>query len=352
MIEARGLSKRYGETLAVDDVSFRVERGEIVGFLGPNGAGKSTTMKVLTCYLAPSEGTAEIDGNDILHDPLAARAAVGYLPENTPLYTDMGVLDFLRYMGRLQGVAGDRIESRVDELVRLCDISPMAHKDIGELSKGYRQRVGLAQALLHDPPVLILDEPTSGLDPAQIVEIRALIRRISEQKAILLSTHILPEAQNTCDRILIINRGRLVGEGTPGELLNAAAGREVYTVSLKGGTAGTIRERLEKLPHATTVETIGDSGVGLQTRDGGPEGPPHFRFRLSANQGADLRENIFDLAVSGGLKLLELNHVSTTLEDVFLKLTASDPATIGGVDVPSADIESAESVAKPEVESE
>src|SRR3954454_1652174 len=156
MIEARSVTKRYGETLAVDDVSFRVERGEIVGFLGPNGAGKSTTMKVLTCYLAPTAGTAEIDGNDILDNPLAARAAIGYLPENTPLYTDMGVLDFLAYMARLQGVAADRVNTRVDEVVRLCDVSPMAHKDIGELSKGYRQRVGLAQALLHDPPVLIL----------------------------------------------------------------------------------------------------------------------------------------------------------------------------------------------------
>jgi ABC-2 type transport system ATP-binding protein len=231
VIEARNISKRYGDTLAVDDVSFSVQRGEIVGFLGPNGAGKSTTMKVLTCYLAPTEGTAEIDGHDIHDDPLAARAAIGYLPENTPLYTDMGVLDFLAYMARLQGVASDRVAARVDEVVRLCDVGPMAHKDIGELSKGYRQRVGLAQALLHDPPVLILDEPTSGLDPAQIVEIRALIRRIAEQKAILLSTHILPEAQNTCDRILIINRGKLVGEGTPGELLNKAAQSEEYTVT-------------------------------------------------------------------------------------------------------------------------
>jgi ABC-2 type transport system ATP-binding protein len=330
VIEARNIVKRYGETLAVDDVSFRVERGEIVGFLGPNGAGKSTTMKVLTCYLAPSGGTAEIDGNDILDDPLAARAAIGYLPENTPLYTDMGVLDFLRYMGRLQGVPGDKLEGRVEELVRLCDISPMAHKDIGELSKGYRQRVGLAQALLHDPPVLILDEPTSGLDPAQIVEIRALIRRIAEQKAILLSTHILPEAQNTCDRILIINRGKLVGEGTPGELLNAAAGRETYTVTLKGASSASLRERLEKLPQATSVEDI-SSGAGVPAReDGGHGGPPHSRFRLHANQGADLREQIFDLAVSGNLKLLELNRVSTTLEDVFLKLTASDPAIAGG----------------------
>jgi ABC-2 type transport system ATP-binding protein len=321
VIEAKGITKRYGDTLAVSDVSFRVERGEIVGFLGPNGAGKSTTMKVLTCYLAPTGGTAEIDGHDILDDPVAARAAIGYLPENTPLYEDMGVLDFLTFMARLQGVPKDRIRARVDELVELCDIDRMAHKDISELSKGYRQRVGLAQALLHDPPVLILDEPTSGLDPVQIVEIRALIRRIAEQKAILLSTHILPEAQNTCDRILIINRGKLVGEGTPGELLAAAAGREVYTVGLKGH-GGKAAEQLGRLPRTTGVEVLSENGVG--------------RFRVSAEQGADLSEQIFDLAVSGGFKLVELNRVSTTLEDVFLKLTSVDPAA-GGAAVPAAE---------------
>jgi ABC-2 type transport system ATP-binding protein len=316
VIEARSISKRYGDTLAVDDVSFSVQRGEIVGFLGPNGAGKSTTMKVLTCYIAPSGGTAEIEGHDILDDPLAARAAIGYLPENTPLYTDMGVLDFLAYMGRLQGVAADRLHARVDEVVRLCDVSPMAHKDIGELSKGYRQRVGLAQALLHDPPVLILDEPTSGLDPAQIVEIRALIRRIAEQKAILLSTHILPEAQNTCDRILIINRGKLVGEGTPGELLNRAAQSELYTVTFEGTQASGLRERLQKLPGVQTVEEQALGG--------------NVRFQLSAAHGADLRKEIFGLAVAQNLNLLELNKSATTLEDVFLRLTASDPASMDG----------------------
>ena len=311
MIEARGITKRYGDTLAVDNVSFSVQRGEIVGFLGPNGAGKSTTMKVLTCYLAPTEGTAEIDGHDILEDPLAARAAIGYLPENTPLYTDMGVLDFLAYMARLQGVAADRVASRVDEVVRLCDVSPMAHKDIGELSKGYRQRVGLAQALLHDPAVLILDEPTSGLDPAQIVEIRALIRRIAEQKAILLSTHILPEAQNTCDRILIINRGKLVGEGTPGELLTKAAQTEEYTVTFEGAPAGSLRSALQNL---AGVKSVDEQQAGGNTR-----------YRLTAAPGSELRKEIFAVAVAQNLNLLELNKTATTLEDVFLRLTSSDP---------------------------
>ena len=319
MIEAKSISKRYGDTLAVDDVSFRVERGEIVGFLGPNGAGKSTTMKVLTCYLAPTAGTAEIDGNDILEDPLAARAAVGYLPENTPLYTDMGVVDFLGYMARLQGVAPESVDKRVDEVIHLCDVTPMAHKDIGELSKGFRQRVGLAQALLHDPPVLILDEPTSGLDPAQIVEIRALIRRISEQKAILLSTHILPEAQNTCDRILIINRGKLVGEGTPGELLAGATRSEQYTVTFEGAPAGQLREQLGKLSAVNNIETLSENGV--------------VRLRLSAAPGTDLRKEIFGLAVSQGFNLLELNRASTSLEDVFLTLTGQEVTVPDGTGV-------------------
>jgi ABC-2 type transport system ATP-binding protein len=209
----------------------------------------------------------------------------------------------------------------VDEVVRLCDVSPMAHKDIGELSKGYRQRVGLAQALLHDPAVLILDEPTSGLDPAQIVEIRALIRRIAEQKAILLSTHILPEAQNTCDRILIINRGKLVGEGTPGELLNKAAQTEEYTVTFEGAPAGSLRSALQNLAGVQSVE---------EQQAGG-----NTRYRLIATPGSELRKEIFALAVSQNLNLLELNKTATTLEDVFLRLTASDPLiNVGGTGVP------------------
>jgi ABC-2 type transport system ATP-binding protein len=307
MIEVKGLSKSYGTTLAVNDISFTVQRGEIVGFLGPNGAGKSTTMKVLTGYLAPTAGTATIDGHDILDDPLGAKAAAGYLPENTPLYEDMGVVDFLRFMGRMQGVPADRLDARVDELVGLTGLSPMAHKDIGELSKGYRQRTGLAQALMSDPPVLILDEPTSGLDPKQIVEIRALIREIGHDKAILLSTHILPEAQNVCDRILIINNGRLAGEGTPDELLALASGKERFTLELKGTSLKGAADGLAKLPRVTDVKTLSLNGVG--------------RYAVEAERGTDLREALFDFAVGKGLKLLELQQATTTLEDVFIQLT-------------------------------
>ncbi len=261
-----------------------------------------------------------------MEEPLAARSKVGYLPENTPLYEDMGVIDFLGFMARMQGVPAGERRRRVDELVDICDFGRMAHKDIGELSKGYRQRVGLAQALLHDPPVLILDEPTSGLDPAQIVEIRELIKRIAEEKCILLSTHILPEAQNTCNRILIISDGRLVGEGTSDELLDMASGGERYTVTLKGGTPGDMANGLAALPRVNDIDTLSENGV--------------VRYQLSVDKGADLREQIFDYAVSQNLKLLELNRISTSLEDVFLQLTGTvHDAAVFAADEPAAETE-------------
>jgi ABC-2 type transport system ATP-binding protein len=334
MIEAKGVTKYYGTTLAVDDVSFTVERGEIVGFLGPNGAGKSTMMKVLTCYLAPSSGTASIDGHDILTDPFGARQQVGYLPENTPLYEEMGVLEFLGFMGGLMAMPKRRLRGRIDELIEICDIGRMAHKDIGELSRGYRQRVGLAQALLNDPPVLILDEPTSGLDPGQIVEIRELIKSIAKEKAILLSTHILPEAQNTCSRILIINEGQLVGEGTSEELLEMAAGEERFTVTLKGNRPESeVREALDDLPRVSAVENLVANG--------------ELRYKVTAERGTDLREQIFDLALARQLKLLELHHATTSLEDVFLRLTGVADVSQAVVE-PPATAPSAPQAAAPE----
>lgn len=309
MIEVKSLSKHYGSVRAVDNVSFKVEPGEIVGFLGPNGAGKTTTMKVLTCYLAPTAGTATIDGCDILDDPVGVRARIGYLPESTPLYEEMGVLEYLNFVARMRGLDATAGAKRINQLVDICDISRMAHKDIGELSKGYRQRVGLAQALMHDPPVLILDEPTSGLDPGQIVEIRELIKSIAREKCILLSTHILPEAQNTCNRILIINEGRIAGEGTSEELLAMAAGEERYTLALKGGSAQQMGDGLRMLPKVTSVTTLGTDGAA--------------RFSVVANKGAQLNEALFDFAVAHQYKLLELSHSATSLEDVFLRLTGS-----------------------------
>jgi ABC-2 type transport system ATP-binding protein len=216
-------------------------------------------------------------------------------------------VEYLNFMGQMQGVSGGQLSSRVDELINLTGLNTMAHKDIGELSKGYRQRAGLAQALLSDPPVLILDEPTSGLDPKQIVEIRALIRNIGHDKAILLSTHILPEAQNVCDRILIINNGQLAGEGTPDELLALASGKERYTLTLKGSSLAQAADGLARVRGASGVQTLSLNGVG--------------RFAVDAERGTDLREALFDFAVGGGYKLLELGHVTTTLEDVFIQLT-------------------------------
>jgi ABC-2 type transport system ATP-binding protein len=323
MIEVTGLTKKYGNVLAVDDVSFSVAKGEIVGFLGPNGAGKSTTMKVLTGYLAPTEGRASINGHDISDEPLQARRALGYLPESTALYEEMGVVDYLRYMGRMQGVGSAQIEGRIDEVIGTCGLGTMAHKGIGQLSKGYHQRVGLAQALLSDPPVLILDEPTSGLDPAQIVEIRALIKRIATEKAILLSTHILPEAQNTCSRILIISNGKLVGEGTPGELLDMVSGNEQYSIRLKGGDGAA--KKLEGLP--------GVSQVHVESQNG------ELACSVVAEHGVDLRERIFDVAVASGAKLLELSHRSTSLEDVFLKLTGTTGIQAAAADKAGGDNE-------------
>jgi len=311
MIKVKGVSKYYGSTLAVDNVSFSVSRGEIVGFLGPNGAGKTTMMKVLTCFLAPSSGTASVAGHDVIDEPLAVRRSIGYLPENTPLYEEMGVLGYLQHMGQLRGVPRRQLRSRIDDLIDICGIETMAHKDIAELSKGFRQRVGLAEALLSDPPVLILDEPTGGLDPGQIVEIRQLIKDIATEKAIILSTHILPEAQNTCNRILIISEGQIVGEGTNEELLEMAAGEEHYSVTLKGdATASDVAGSLAKLPQVSGVDRISANG--------------ELRFKVTAERGSDLRERIFDFAISQRLKLLELNHGSTSLEDVFLKLTGAE----------------------------
>jgi ABC-2 type transport system ATP-binding protein len=309
MIEVKSLSKHYGAVRAVDNVSFKVERGEIVGFLGPNGAGKTTTMKVLTCYLAPTSGTATVDGCDILDDPVGVRSKIGYLPESTPLYEEMGVLEYLNFVARMRGLDAMAGAKRVNHLIDICDISRMAHKDIGELSKGFRQRVGLAQALMHDPPVLILDEPTSGLDPGQIVEIRELIKSIAREKCILLSTHILPEAQNTCNRILIINEGRIAGEGTSDELLAMAVGEERYILALKGGDAKQMGDGLRMLPKVSSVTTLSADGAS--------------RFSVVAAKGADLNEAIFDFAVERRYKLLELQHTATSLEDVFLRLTGS-----------------------------
>ena len=315
MIEVDHITKRFGEVVAVDDVSFNVVKGEIVGFLGPNGAGKTTTMKVLTCFLAPNAGTARLAGYDILTNPVDVRMHVGYLPENTPLYEEMNVIDYLSFIASVHDMPQGGIPGRVDEMIDVCSLEKMAHKMIGELSRGYRQRVGLAQAIIHDPEILILDEPTSGLDPTQIIEIREMIKRIAKEKAIILSTHILAEADATCSRILIINNGALVGEGTPDELSRMLAGTATYVVRIRGDSA-RVSDVLGRQSWAASVK-VGGAANGTCV------------YEITTERDREFGEAIFDLAVANGFKISELRKVEATLEDVFLALTGKEETKRG-----------------------
>jgi len=313
-IAVRDLTKYYGSEKAVDNISFDVRTGEILGFLGPNGAGKTTTMKIVTCYLPPSAGSVTVDGLDVADNSLEVRRKIGYLAEHNPLYLDMNVLEYLTYAGDLHGLDPSTLRSRMREMVDLCGIGDVRHKDIGELSKGYRQRVGLAQAMIHDPQVLILDEPTSGLDPNQIVEIRSLIRQLGRLKTVIFSTHILSEVKATCDRVVIINEGRIVADGTPEQLQTQFRGSETIGVELRASSANPMAElhpRLSALPHVEGVTyTPGD-------------GDTH-RFTLQTEKGSDVREEVFRLAVREGWIILELSRRVTSLEEVFHRLTTSE----------------------------
>jgi ABC-2 type transport system ATP-binding protein len=312
-ITVRNLVKKYGNQAAVNNISFDVRTGEILGFLGPNGAGKTTTMKIITCYMPPNAGTVEVDGLSIGDHSLEVRRKIGYLPEMNPLYYDMNVLDYLDYSARLQGMSDAAIPGKVKEMVGVCGLEDVRHKDIGELSKGYRQRVGLAQAMIHDPEVLILDEPTSGLDPNQIVEIRKLIRQLGRAKTVILSTHILSEVQATCDRVLIINEGAIVADGTPEQLQRQFTSGETLTLDVKTGTADPLEMVAPKLRILAYVKN-----VALLSRHDGVS-----RFELEVEKGADVREAAFRLAVSENWVLLEMHRKATTLEDVFHKLTVA-----------------------------
>jgi ABC-2 type transport system ATP-binding protein len=312
-ITVRNLVKKYGSQAAVNNISFDVRTGEILGFLGPNGAGKTTTMKIITCYMPPNEGTVEVDGLSISGHSLEVRRKIGYLPEMNPLYFDMNVLDYLEYAARLQGMSDAAIPGKVKEMVGVCGLEDVRHKDIGELSKGYRQRVGIAQAMIHDPEVLILDEPTSGLDPNQIVEIRKLIRQLGSAKTVILSTHILSEVQATCDRVLIINEGAIVADGTPEQLQRQFTSGETLTLEVKTGAADPLETIAPKLRILAYV-----NNVTLLSRHDGVS-----RFELAVDKGADVREAAYRLAVSENWVLLEMHRKATTLEDVFHKLTVA-----------------------------
>jgi ABC-2 type transport system ATP-binding protein len=303
-IRIQNLSKRYGPQKAVDQIDFEVKTGEILGFLGPNGAGKSTTMKMITGYVAPDEGEILIGGRSALEHDM--RSHIGYLPENNPLYTDMPVMDYLAYCAALNGVSGSNIPGRVREMVKVCGLNIEKHKRIGELSKGYRQRVGLAQAMIHDPEILILDEPTTGLDPNQIVEIRQLIRELGKEKTVILSTHILPEVEATCDRILIINRGVIAADGTADMLRKQAQGKQILHARIEGAAPEAVLEALQNLEGASAALLL-DAEAG--------------RFELQSLPEAHIAREVFRLCVNCNWIATELIPYETKLEDVFRNLT-------------------------------
>ncbi|HUU29599.1 MAG TPA: ATP-binding cassette domain-containing protein [archaeon] len=312
MIKVDNLTKYYGPTLAVDSVSFEVQKGEVVGFLGPNAAGKTTTMRVITCYLKPTAGTVDVAGYDIHENPLEVRRRIGYLPENNPLYPEMNVVDYLSYIAELRQIPGAHRMKRIKEIIGITALGDVLHKDIGELSKGYKQRVGLAQAMVHDPEILIFDEPTSGLDPNQIIEIRQLIKEIGREKTIILSTHILPEVSATCSRVLIINDSRLIASGTTDELIKRAQGTEVLQVCVKGP-----EEEVFKALRA--VEFVGEfRKIGGEPADEGT-----WLSLEIQSQGGDIREKIFKLVVEKNWSLRELKLEKMSLEQVFAKLTTA-----------------------------
>lgn len=302
----KNVTKTYGAQKALDDLSFEVKTGEILGFLGPNGAGKTTTMKVITCYITPNKGDILLGGESVNKSPDKVKRKIGYLPENNPLYLDMPVIDYLNFIGKLQGVSNDNIEAQVKKMVKICGLDLEKHKKIGELSKGYRQRVGLAQALIHDPEVLILDEPTTGLDPNQIIEIRELIKEIGKEKTVILSSHILAEVEATCDRVLIINKGKIVADGTPESLRKEAQGKEILRVGVNIKDRNKIHRALSEIDEVEVVSFV----------DGNNE-----LFEVESHIGKSSAEAIFKMCANNGWYLTQLTPVEKNLEDVFRELT-------------------------------
>ena len=300
------LTKKYGLQRAVDDISFTVKTGEVLGFLGPNGAGKTTTMKAITCFMAATSGDVKVGGISVTEKPDEVKKHIGYLPEHNPLYEEMAVIDYLKFMAELQGVEKSKIKPRILEMVQLTGLAAEKHKKIRELSKGYKQRVGLSQALIHDPDVLILDEPTSGLDPNQIVEIRELIKRIGREKTVILSSHILAEVEATCDRIMIINNGKIVADGSSDELRKRGQGREILRITIEGGERNQVFEELKKVENVDVVDFIENK---------------ENAFEIQSKENTSSRKDIFQLCVDKGWYLTELTPIETKLEDIFRELT-------------------------------
>jgi len=312
MIEVQALTKHYGPVTAIRDVSFGVAPGTIVGFLGPNGAGKSTTMRILACFMPASSGTARVAGYDVFRDSMEVRKRIGYLPENVPLYSDMRVAPYLDFVAEVKGVPRAQRKGRVADVMDRCLISDMQNRLIGQLSKGYRQRVGLAQAIVNDPEVLILDEPTIGLDPRQITEIRSLIKSLTGDHTVILSTHILPEVSMVCGSVIIINKGSVVAQGSIDTLVEQFFPTSRVQI---GGPSGAVREGLQSIPGVLAVaEGSGDGGGYL----------------VESAPGRDVRTEIFRLAAERTWELRELRRVGTTLEEVFMRIVAGEEAALEG----------------------
>ena len=310
MIEVENLSKRYGPTLAVSGVSFNVQKGEVLGFLGPNGAGKTTTMRVITGFFPPTSGNVRVAGYDVVDEPMEAKRRTGYLPETPPIYPDMTVVEYLAFVARIKGVSRRELKSRLDDIVEKCAVGAVRNRQIGKLSKGYRQRVGLAQALIHNPDVLVLDEPTAGLDPKQIIETRELITGLAGQHTVILSTHILPEVSKTCQRVVVINAGQIVAVGTPNELMRRLQGFETVLVTVEGPAAAII-EKFQRVGGVNWVEP-------RESVDG------RVTLEVHSEKEKDVRAELARATVESGWKLYELKTSGLSLEEIFLKLTTKD----------------------------
>jgi gliding motility-associated transport system ATP-binding protein len=343
MITVQDLTRKYAHTTAVDHISFSVDKGQIVGFLGPNGAGKTTTMRMLTCFLPPTSGTASVAGFDVLEQSLEVRRRIGYLPETPPLYPEMETAEYLRFVGRLKGLRGAELEKRVDYVCGRCAVADVKKKLLGKLSKGYRQRVGLAQAILHNPDVLILDEPTAGLDPKQINETRDLIKDLAGEHTIILSTHILPEVEQTCEHVIIINRGRVVATDSVANLQGRARDAEIVVLEVAGRGApldpADVQQRLERVAGVSRVQIKNqfDSRAVFETE---------------SRRGELTRGDLARAVIESGWDLNELRPAAMSLEEIFLQLTGSDSAAQPAASEPPQEAAGAEAAAEPHAAAE
>ena len=314
MIEVKGLTKFYGSYPAIEDLNFEVKKGEILGFLGPNAAGKTTTMRIITGFMPPTEGTATVAGYDVVERSLEVRRRTGYLPETVPLYTDMTVESYLSFMGTLRGMNPKRIKTRIGDVVGICRLGDYRRSIIGKLSKGFRQRVGIAQAILHEPEVLVLDEPTIGIDPIQVVETRSLIQDVGKEHTVILSSHILPEVSMVCQRVVIIHEGQIVAEDSPKNLAERLQGAERLQVEIRGPEE-QVTNALRRIRGVVDVSVSASGGQDEDARS---------TYFVEANKGLDLRGTISRLVVSNGWNLLTIQLVSMSLEEIFLKLTTNE----------------------------